>query len=250
MSLASTRETLLASAAWLTHASNVRRASGEEQYCQKRPTLTYNDVDRRDQMRTFGGYSEKIVVSDRFVLKIPAGSDLKGCAPLMCAGITTWSPLRHWRVGKGSNVAVVGLGGLGHMALKLAKGGANVTLSTRSQGKEEDARRLGADDVVISTDAGQMAAVNGKFDLIIDTVPYIHDLKPCLPTLSTNGTLVLLGFLGELEPALNTVPLVMGRKPVAGSQIGGISETQEMLDFLCRARHRSRCRYNQGAGSQ
>jgi alcohol dehydrogenase (NADP+) len=205
---------------------------GEEQYCQKRPTLTYNDVDRHDQMRTFGGYSEKIVASDKFVLKVPAGLDLKGVAPLMCAGITTWSPLRHWRAGNGSSVAVIGLGGLGHMALKLAKGlGADVTLFTRSEGKEQDARRLGADSVVISTEAGQMAAINGKFDLIIDTVPYAHDLKPYLPTLSINGTLVLVGFLGELEPTLNTVPLVMGRKSVAGSAIGGISETQEMLDF-------------------
>jgi len=205
---------------------------GEEQYCEKRPTLTYNDVDRRDQMRTFGGYSERIVVSDKFVLKVPAGLDPKGGAPLMCAGVTTWSPLRHWRAGKGSNVAVIGLGGLGHMALKLAKGlGANVTLFTRSPGKEPDARRLGADDVAISADPGKMARINAKFDLIIDTVPYAHDLKPYLPTLSTNGTLVLVGFLGDLEPTLNTVPLVMGRKSVAGSQIGGIAETQELLDF-------------------
>lgn len=152
----------------------------------------------------------------------------------MCAGITAWSPLCYWQVGKDSNVAVVGLGGVGHMALKLAKGlGANVTLFTRSPGKEQDARRLGADDVVISTGAGQMAAVNGKFELIIDSVPYAHDLKPYLPTLSLDGTLVLLGFLGDLEPALNTVPLVMGRKSVVGSNIGGIAETQELLDFCC-----------------
>jgi alcohol dehydrogenase (NADP+) len=205
---------------------------GEEQYCEKRPTLTYNDVDRHDKMRTFSGYSEKIVVREKFVLKIPDGLDLKGGAPLMCAGITSWSPLRHWRVGTGSNVAVVGLGGLGHMALKLAKGlGANVTLFTRSPGKEEDARRLGADSVVISTDAREMAAINGRFELIIDTVPYAHDLRPYLPTLSVNGTLVLVGFLGDTEPALNTIPLVWGRRSVAGSSIGGIAETQELLDF-------------------
>ena len=123
------------------------------------------------------------------------GLDLKGAAPLLCAGITTWSPLRHWGVGQGTNVGVVGLGGLGHMALKLAKAlGANVTLFTRSPGKEQDARRLGADNIVISTDADQMAAVNNKFDLIIDTVPYSHDVNPYMPSLSLNGTLVLVGF--------------------------------------------------------
>jgi uncharacterized zinc-type alcohol dehydrogenase-like protein len=205
---------------------------GLEQYCQEIPTYTYNAIDRHDNLPTFGGYSEKIVVSDKFVLTIPDGLDLKGAAPLLCAGITTWSPLRHWQVGKGSKVAVIGLGGLGHMALKLGKAlGAQVTLFTRSPGKETDARRLGADMVVLSTDEAQMAAVTGQFDLIIDTVPYVHDLNPYLPSLSLNGTLVLVGFLGGLEPLLNTVPLIMGRKSVAGSVIGGIAETQEMLDF-------------------
>jgi len=205
---------------------------GLEQYCEEIPTYTYNGVDRHDQTPTFGGYSENIVVSDKFVLKVPDGLDLKGTAPLLCAGITTWSPLRHWQVGKGSKVAVVGLGGLGHMALKLAKAlGAHVTLFTRSPGKEQDARRLGADRIVLSTDAGQMAAVKGRFELIIDTVPYAHDLNPYLPALSLDGTLVLVGFLGGLEPMLNTVPMIMGRKAVAGSLIGGIAETQELLNF-------------------
>jgi alcohol dehydrogenase (NADP+) len=205
---------------------------GLEQYCVEGPTLTYDDKDRYDQMPTFGGYSEKIIVSEKFVLRIPDGLDLKGAGPLLCAGITSWSPLRHWGVGQGTNVGVVGLGGLGHMVLKLAKAlGANVTLFSRSPGKEQDARRLGADNVVISTNAGQMAAVNAKFDLIIDTVPYVHDLNPYLPSLSLNGTLVLVGFLGNLEPTLNTVPLIMSRKSVAGSVIGGIAETQELLDF-------------------
>lgn len=205
---------------------------GLEQYCEEIPTYTYNGIDRHDQMPTFGGYSEKIVGSDKFVLKIPEGLDLKGAAPLLCAGITTWSPLHHWKVGKGSKVAVIGLGGLGHMALKLAKAlGVYVTLFTRSPGKEQDARRLGADNVVLSTDTGQMEAVKGWFDLIIDTVPYVHDLNLYLPSLTINGTLVLLGYLGDLEPTLNTVPLVMGRKSVAGSVIGGIAETQELLDF-------------------
>ena len=146
--------------------------SGEEQYCDG-AVYTYGGQDRHDHTNTQGGYSEKIVVSDDFVLRIPDGLDLKGAAPLLCAGITTWSPLRHWKAGKGSQVAVVGLGGLGHMGLKLAKAlGAEVTLFTRSRGKEEDARRLGADHIVISADPAQMAAVSGRFNLIIDTVPY------------------------------------------------------------------------------
>ena len=205
---------------------------GPEQYCKEGSTTTYGGVDRHDHRPTQGGYSEKIVVSDRFVLKVPEGMDLKGAAPLLCAGITTWSPLRHWRVGKGSHVAVVGLGGLGHMGLKLAKAmGAEVTLFTRSKGKEADARRLGADHTVLSTDPAQMAAVKGRFDLIVDTVPYIHDLNPYIPTLATDGTLVLVGYLGGLEPLLNSTPMVLGRKSVVGSLIGGIAETQEMLDF-------------------
>ncbi|WP_243287331.1 NAD(P)-dependent alcohol dehydrogenase [Geothrix terrae] len=205
---------------------------GEEQYCQNGFTGTYGGTDRHDGRPTQGGYSDQIVVSDRFVLKVPDSLDLRGAAPLLCAGITNWSPLRHWKVGKGSQVAVVGLGGLGHMGLKLAKAlGAEVTLFTRSKGKEDDARRLGADRVVLSTDPAQMASVAGRFDLIVDTVPYVHDLNPYVPTLATNGTLVLVGYLGGLEPMLNTVPMVLGRKSVAGSLIGGIAETQEMLDF-------------------
>jgi len=205
---------------------------GLEQYCKEGPTLTYNSIDRHDKMHTFGGYSEKIIVREKFVLRISDCLDLKGAGPLLCAGITTWSPLRHWRVREGTNVGVIGLGGLGHMALKLAKGlGANVTLFTRSPGKEKDARRLGADNVVISTDTGQMASVKGKFDLIIDTVPYIHDINQYLPSLSINGTLVFVGLLGNLEPTLNTVPLILGRRSVSGSAIGGIAETQELLDF-------------------
>ncbi|MDE2590973.1 MAG: NAD(P)-dependent alcohol dehydrogenase [Patescibacteria group bacterium] len=205
---------------------------GLEQCCEKFATFTYNSIDPHDHMPTFGGYSEKIVVREKFVLKIPDGLDLKGAAPLLCAGVTTWSPLRRWNVGKGSNVAVVGLGGLGHMALKLAKAlDANVTLFSRSKGKEQDARRLGADNIVLSTDADQMAMVNGKFDLIIDTVPYAHDLNQYIPSLSVNGTLVLVGFLGNLDPTLNTAPMIMGRKSVAGSLIGGIAETQELFDF-------------------
>ena len=205
---------------------------GWEQYCESGSTYTYNGTDRVDGTRTLGGYSEAIIVTQDFVLKVPDGLDLAGAAPLLCAGITTYSPLRHWHVGPGSKVAVVGLGGLGHMGLKLAKAmGAEVTLFTRSPGKDADARRLGADQVVLSTDEAQMTELAGRFDLIIDTVPYVHDVNPYIPTLATGGTLVLVGYLGPLEPMLNSVPLVMNRKAVAGSLIGGIAETQEMLDF-------------------
>ena len=205
---------------------------GLEQYCEAGATFTYNDQDRHDQRPTFGGYSDRIVVSDRFVLKLPEGLDLKGAAPLLCAGITLWSPLRHWGVGPGTKVAVVGLGGLGHMGLKLGKAlGAEMTLFTRSPGKEQDAHRLGAERVVLSTDAEAMKAIRSRFDLIIDTVPNAHDLKPYIPTLALDGTLVLVGYLGDLDPAVNSVPLILGRKAVAGSVIGGIPETQEMLDF-------------------
>lgn len=203
-----------------------------EQYCLNGFVGTYNGPDKHLGGKTFGGYSEKIVVDEHFVLKIPANLDLAAAAPLLCAGITTWSPLRHWNVGKGSKVAVVGLGGLGHMAIKLAKGlGADVTLFSRTPGKEQDALALGASAVVISTDLAQMNLVKGEFDLIIDTVPSVHDVNPYITALNISGTLVLVGYLGGLEPILNSVPLILGRKKVAGSLIGGIAETQEMLDF-------------------
>ncbi len=203
-----------------------------EQYCLNGATGTYNGKEKYLGTQTFGGYSETIVVDEHFVLKVPSNLDLAATAPLLCAGITTWSPLRHWKAGKGSKVAVVGLGGLGHMAIKLAKGlGAEVTLFSRTPDKTKDAMDLGADAVVISTDQDQMKSVRGKFDLIIDTVPYVHDVNPYVSTLNISGTLVLVGYLGELEPVLNTVPMVLGRKAVAGSLIGGIAETQEMLDF-------------------
>ena len=203
-----------------------------EQYCLTGSTGTYNGKDKHLGGRTFGGYSEKIVVDEHFVLKVPSNLNLAAVAPLLCAGITTWSPLKHWNVKEGSKVAVVGLGGLGHMAIKLAKGlGARVTLFSRTAEKIADAKELGADEVIISTDEAQMKAVKGKFDLIIDTVPYVHDVNPYVTTLNIDGTLVLVGYLGGLEPILNTVPLILGRKSVAGSLIGGIAETQEMLDF-------------------
>lgn len=203
-----------------------------EQYCLTGSTGTYNGVDKHLGGRTFGGYSQKVVVDEHFVLTIPSNLNLEAVAPLLCAGITTWSPLRHWKAGKGSKVAVVGLGGLGHMAIKLAKGlGAEVSLFTRSYGKEQDAFDLGADHVILSTNKEQMKGVRGKFDLIIDTVPYVHDLNPYIATLNISGTLVLVGYLGPLDPILNTAPMVVGRKSVAGSLIGGIAETQDMLNF-------------------
>ena len=206
--------------------------AGLEQYCEKGTVWTYNSVDKRDNMPTFGGYSERIVVSDKFVVSISDKLDLKAAAPLLCAGITTWSPLRHWKIGKGSKIAVIGLGGLGHMGLKFAKAmGADVTLFTRSPGKEEEARRLGADHVVLSTDDTQMAAVARQFEFILDTVPSPHDLNPYLNTLTLNGTLCLVGLLEPIEPAVQAHMVVSGRRAISGSAIGGIAETQEMLDF-------------------
>ena len=202
-----------------------------EQYCPEW-VGTYGGYDKHLDTTTHGGYSETIVVDEAFVLRVPENLDHAGIAPVLCAGITTWSPLKHWNVGKGSKIAVVGLGGLGHMAIKLAHAlGAHVSLFSRSTNKVEDAKALGADKVIISTDDAQMTQASGQFDVIIDTVPYAHDLNPYVNTLNTNGTLVVVGYLGPLDPMLVTVPMIMGRKSVAGSLIGGIAETQELLDF-------------------
>ena len=203
-----------------------------EQYCENGNTGTYNSVDRHDHTPTYGGYSTSIICSQDFVLKVPENLELHAVPPILCAGITTWSPLKHWNIGKGSKVAVVGLGGLGHMAIKLAHAlGAEVTLFTRSTNKVEDAKRLGADHVVMSNDKEQMKAVRNQFDLILDTVPSAHDLNPYIPTLNLDGTLVMVGLLGKLEDMLNISPLIRGRRSIAGSLIGGIKETQELLDF-------------------
>jgi len=202
-----------------------------EQYCPEW-VATYGGYDKHLDTTTHGGYSESIVGDKEFVLSVPENLDQAGIAPVLCAGITTWSPLRHWNVGKDSKVAVVGLGGLGHMAIKLADAlGAHVTLFSRSPNKIKDGLALGADQVIISTDEAQMESVMGQFDLIIDTVPYAHDFNPYIGTLAVNGTLVVVGYLGPLDPMLVTVPMIMGRKAVAGSLIGGIAETQELLDF-------------------
>ncbi|MBC7807362.1 MAG: NAD(P)-dependent alcohol dehydrogenase, partial [Akkermansiaceae bacterium] len=206
--------------------------TGLEQYCEEYPTVTYNGTDRRDGMPTYGGYSERIVVNDKFVLHIPDALDPKSAAPLLCAGITSYSPLMHWKVGPGSSVAVVGLGGLGHMGVKFAKAlGADVTLFTRSTNKQEEAKQLGADHVVLSTDAEQMKGVANRFDLILDTVPHQHDLNPYLATLKLDGTMVLIGLLEPLDPPVSAVSLIMGRRSLAGSAIGGMKETQQMIDF-------------------
>ena len=203
-----------------------------EQYCENGNTGTYNSSDRHDHTPTYGGYSNSIICSQDFVLKVPNNLDLKAVPPILCAGITTWSPLKHWNIGKGSKVAVVGLGGLGHMAIKLAHAlGAEVTLFTRSSNKVEDAKRLGADHVVMSNDKEQMKAVRNQFDIILDTVPSAHDLNPYIPTLTLDGTLVMVGLLGKLDNLLNISPLIRGRRSIAGSLIGGIKETQELLDF-------------------
>lgn len=203
-----------------------------EQYCENGSTLTYAGFDRHDGSPTYGGYSTKMVAQEKFVLRIPDGLDPAGAAPLLCAGITSYSPLRRWGAGPGKKVAVVGLGGLGHMALKLARAmGADVTLFSRSPGKEEDARRLGANHIVISSDDTQMQAVARQFDLIIDTVPYDHDLNPYIATLTPEGSIVLVGYLGPLENTLYTGPMVKFGRSLGTSLIGGMKETQEMLDF-------------------
>lgn len=203
-----------------------------EQYCDETPTFTYGSTDRIDGTVTYGGYSEQIIAREKFVLQVPTNLDTKAVAPLLCAGITMWSPLKNWNIKSGDNVAIVGLGGLGHMGLKLAKAlGANVTLFSRSANKQADAKALGADEVVISEDKSQMEDISGKFDLIIDTVPYEHDLNPYIATLKIDGTLVLVGYLGDMSGMINSAPMVAKRKSVAGSVIGGLKETQEMLDF-------------------
>ena len=205
---------------------------GWEQDCIEGATFTYASTDRQDGSVTYGGYSDAIVVREEFVLSLPEGLDPAGAAPLLCAGVTTWAPLHRWKVGKGSKVAVIGLGGLGHMALKLAKAlGADVTLFTRSVGKGDDAYRLGAAHVVVSSDTDQMKAVAKQFDVIIDTIPYDHDVNPYMPTLALEGVLVLVGYLGPLTTPVNAGGVVHGRRAISGSFIGGIPETQAMLDF-------------------
>lgn len=204
--------------------------AGEEQYCEVGMVPTYNGVNK-DGSPTYGGYSNIIVVDQDFVLKISPKADLAATAPLLCAGITTYSPLRHWKIGKGSKVGVVGLGGLGHMALKLAHSfGAHVVQFTTSLNKKADALRLGADEVVLSKDPEQMAAHANSFDFILDTVSGQHDVSALLQLLKREGTMTMVG-IPEVAPALPVADLIMRRRSLAGSLIGGIRETQEMLDY-------------------
>lgn len=206
----------------------------EEQYCVEGNTNTYNSPDRITGEITLGGYAKHLIAREEFVLRVPDSLDLARTAPLLCAGITTYSPLRTWNVGPGSRVGVVGMGGLGHMAVKLAVGlGAEVTVISRSESKQADALALGADDFLVSGHDARMAAAANRFDLIIDTVPVKHDLNPYMPLLQIDGTLVLVGQVGPMAEIM-TPPLILGRRRIAGSLIGGIQETQEMLDFCAR----------------
>lgn len=207
---------------------------GEEHMCRKILTETYNGQDRVTGENTYGGYAKHIVVKEHFVLSIPEGLDISRAAPLLCAGITTYSPLRTWNVGPDTRVGIIGLGGLGHMAVKLAVGlGADVTVFSRSKNKEADALQLGAHHLLgTSDDFAMQQALNG-FDVILDTVPVKHDINPYIPLLDIDGTFVVVGQLGLLEEPF-TVPMIMGRRRIAGSMIGGIAETQEMSNFCAR----------------
>lgn len=205
--------------------------AGEEQLCREGMTATYNGIDRNSGENTYGGYSSSIVVREEFVLRVPAGLDPARTGPLLCAGITTWDPLRRAGVGPGSRVGIVGLGGLGHMGVKLAVGlGARVTVLTTSPRKEADARALGAHEVLVSTDEDAMAGAAASLDLILDTVPVAHDVSAYLPLLDIDGQLVIVGAM-DPSPTLDNGTLVRGRRHVTGSLIGGIGETQELLDF-------------------
>jgi alcohol dehydrogenase (NADP+) len=209
---------------------------GLEQYCEKGATWTYNDKERGSEQLTFGGYSEQIVVDEHFVVKIPGSLDLKSVAPLLCAGITTYSPLRHWNVTKGQKVGVIGLGGLGHMGVKIAKAlGAHVVMITTSPEKGKDAVRLGADEVLLSKDPASMAKHTGIFHFLLNTIPNSHDLNPYAKLLKLDGTMVLVGVLTPIEPPLLGLSLIFGRHRISGSAIGGMAETQEMIDF-CAAK--------------
>jgi uncharacterized zinc-type alcohol dehydrogenase-like protein len=205
---------------------------GLEQYCEKGFTGTYNGPDQKDGSNTYGGYSERIVVDEQFVLRVSHTENLAAVAPLLCAGITTYSPLRHWNTGPDKKVGIVGLGGLGHMGVKLAHAmGAHVVLFTTSPGKEADAKRLGADEVVISKDKQQMAAHRNSFDFILNTVAAPHRLDDYLNLLKRDGTMTLVGAPAEPHPSPEVFNLIFKRRALAGSLIGGIAETQEMLDF-------------------
>jgi len=205
--------------------------AGYQQYCQKGFTLTYNSEDKILGGVTYGGYSDSIVADEAYVLKVPNGLDPAGTAPLLCAGITTYSPLRHWQAGKGKKVGVVGLGGLGHMGVKFAHAfDAHTVVFTTSPNKTADARRLGADDVVVSRNADEMQKHTSSFDFILDCVSAEHDLNAYLQLLKLDGTLTLVGAPEKPTP-VSAFNFIMGRRRLSGSAIGSLAETQEMLDF-------------------
>jgi len=207
-----------------------------EQNCLNGAIFTYNSPDAALGGFTYGGYSEKIVVAEHFVIRIPPGADLAATAPLLCAGITTFSPMQHWKLASGQHVGVVGLGGLGHIAVKLAVARkAKVTVFTTSPGKIADARRLGAQEAILWSDQAAMAKLTGQLDLLISTVPHAYPMQPFMDTLKLDATLVNVGALNTLQ-GLNGMMLAFGRKSLAGSVIGGIAETQEVIDY-CTARN-------------
>ncbi len=204
---------------------------GEEQFCENHLVSTYNGTERDEKTPTFGGYSKHIVVDEDYTLRVPENLPLANVAPLLCAGITTYSPLRRFKVGEGQRVGVVGLGGLGHMGVKLAASmGAQVTVFSTSRSKEQDARGLGAHDFVVTTEAGSLDSLAGKFDFILDTVSAQHDLNAYLNLLRGKGAMVLVG-APEKPLEVHAFSLIMNARSVAGSLIGGIRETQEMLDY-------------------
>ena len=202
-----------------------------EQYCLNGYTLTYGSPSADPGGYTQGGYSKSIVVGEHFVLSLPDGLDPAATAPLLCAGITTYSPLRHWSIGPGMTVGVIGLGGLGHMGIKLAHAmGAKTVMITTSPGKAADAMRLGANEVLISTDQEAMLAMANQFDFLLNTIPVSHDFNAYMSLLKVDGTMCIVGAIGPNAP-LNTRPMILGRRNIAGSLVGGIQETQEMLHF-------------------
>lgn len=209
--------------------------AGEEQFCENGNTIVFNSHDKKHGGITYGGFSESIVVDENYAVHVPQSLDLAGAAPILCAGITVYSPLKHWKAGPGKNIGIIGIGGLGHLAIKIAKAmGAHVTVFTTSQGKAADAKRLGADDVVISADTEQMKSCP-KQDMIHDTVSSRHDVNAYINLLKTDGSLVLVGLPAQpLE--IGAFNVVHGRKSFSGSNIGGIAETQEVLDF-CAEHH-------------
>ncbi|MEX2234358.1 MAG: NAD(P)-dependent alcohol dehydrogenase [Cyclobacteriaceae bacterium] len=204
---------------------------GIEQYCQNGPVGTYNSYEKDGKTPTYGGYSNQIVVHEDFVLRVPANLPLQAVAPLLCAGITTYSPLRHWKIGKGNKVGVLGLGGLGHMAVKFASAfGAEVTVLSTSSSKEADAKRLGAQKFALTTDPARVKILKGYFDFMIDTVSASHDYNMYLKMLSTNGVHICVG-APPTPSEVRAMTLIANRRSIAGSSIGGLPETQEMLDF-------------------